>query len=272
MRDTLFLRLEGPLQSWGLRARWGERDTADAPTKSGIIGLLGCALGYLRADPRLQQHSDALQYGVRIDLTGSYLYDYHTTGGGKYGGLRHDGGSRFHTDPYVGGVLSAETDSKGRIKVKINANTKEPETDVSNRIYLMDASFLVALQGPAELIGELAQAVQNPVWPYYLGRKACIPAVPIYAGTGHFADLKQALASAVPSARVEHAWQAKKPERLRLLLETLPGNGNRQYDAIEQPATRVFRARFVREDWCLLPNAGAAAAESQVQIINTLEG
>jgi CRISPR system Cascade subunit CasD len=49
MANTLFLRLEGPLQSWGERARWDVRDTAPEPTKSGVIGLLACALG-LSAD------------------------------------------------------------------------------------------------------------------------------------------------------------------------------------------------------------------------------
>ena len=39
----LLLRLEAPLQSWGTRSRWDVRDTATEPTKSGIIGLLGCA-------------------------------------------------------------------------------------------------------------------------------------------------------------------------------------------------------------------------------------
>jgi len=44
--NTVFVRLEGPLQSWGTRARWGERDTELEPTKSGVIGLVACALGW----------------------------------------------------------------------------------------------------------------------------------------------------------------------------------------------------------------------------------
>jgi CRISPR system Cascade subunit CasD len=44
MANTLFLRLEGPLQAWGERGRWSIRDSAAEPTKSGVIGLLvhGC--------------------------------------------------------------------------------------------------------------------------------------------------------------------------------------------------------------------------------------
>jgi CRISPR system Cascade subunit CasD len=269
--NTLFLRLEGPLQAWGLRARWGERDTADAPSKSGVIGLLACALGLRRDDPELRLLSDALRLGVRVDLPGTRLRDYHTTGGGRYGDAVHTGGSRFHDDPYVGGVLSAEVDGKGRIKVKINAGTKEPETDVSERHYLADASFLAAVQGPSELVARLAEAVQNPAWPCYLGRKACVPAAPLFAGGGEFADLEAALEAGPFSQRVLDAWDGRgeRPARLRLLLEDDPGGGVRQYDNIGNPARRVFRPRHVREGWWT-PAAPGSAGDAPS--IDTLEG
>ena len=44
----MLLRLEGVLQSWGERSRWDHRDTSDMPTKSALIGLLGCAMGYFK--------------------------------------------------------------------------------------------------------------------------------------------------------------------------------------------------------------------------------
>ena len=264
--NTLFLRLEGPLQAWGLRARWGERDTADAPTKSGLIGLLGCALGLRRDDRQLRELNDALRLGVRVDLAGTHLRDYHTTGGGRYGEIAHHGGTRFHDEPYVGGVLSAEVDGKGRIKVKINATTKEPETDVSERHYLADASFLAALQGSPALIAQLAAALQAPVWPCFLGRKSCVPATPIFAGVGQHDGLVSALAAQPCSPRVLAAWERQpgRPDALRLLLEADPGQGNRQPDSIGTPARRVFRPRYVREEWLPLPNAAP--------LINTLEG
>ncbi len=281
--NTLFLRLEGPMQAWGLRARWSERDTADAPTKSGIIGLLGCALGLRRDDMRLRALSDELRMGVRIDLPGVLMRDYHTTGGGRFalatektrfhdqpytGGVRHRASAkpektRFHDQPYTGGVLSAEV-SKGRIKVKINQTTREPETDVSERYYLADASFRVALQGETNLIEELASAVQQPVWPLFLGRKSCVPSAPIYDGLGQFADLPTALSEPTFSRRVLQAWERQRPDMLRALIETDPGNGNRQYDNIGTPGYRLFRPRFVREVWLPL---GAGTIP-----IDTLEG
>ena len=240
-----------------MRARWGERDTADAPTKSGLIGLLGCALGYRRDDVRLRQISDELRLGVRVDRPGTLLRDYHTTGGGHYGDTVHTGGgTRFHDEPYAGGVLSPEV-VKGRIKVKINATTKDPETDVSERYYLADASFLAALQGPADTIAHLAEALQHPVWPCFLGRKACVPAHPIFVGVGAYDGLRAALAS-----QPRHDRSAEPP--LRLLLEVGPGAGNRQSDNLGTPAKRVFRPRYVAEDW-LTP-------DDTPPTLNTLEG
>lgn len=49
----LILRLDGTLQRWGERARWDFRDTNPIPTKSGVIGMLGCAFGYKRGDKRI---------------------------------------------------------------------------------------------------------------------------------------------------------------------------------------------------------------------------
>lgn len=245
--QTVFLRLEGPLQAWGLRARWGERDTATAPTKSGIIGVVGCALGVRRDDDRRRVLSNELRMGVRVDRPGTLLHDYHTTGGGRFGPTDYTGGARFHDEPYAGGVLSAKV-SKGRIKVKINESTKLPETDVSNRVYLADASFLVALQGPERMIAEAAHALQAPAWPCFLGRKACVPTVPIFAGTGSYDTLEDALTSQPLPERVhEDAQRTRQPLVLRLLLEVGPGDGNRQNDNIGNPARRVFLPRFVAE-------------------------
>ena len=66
MANTLFLRLEGPLQSWGERGHWAVRDTAPEPTKSGVVGLLGCALG---------RHDDVAVVGQQNHLVGGQGLD-----------------------------------------------------------------------------------------------------------------------------------------------------------------------------------------------------
>ncbi len=75
---VLFLRLEGPLQSWGVGSNWVVRETASEPSRSGVIGLLCCALGRRRSEP-LDDLTD-LSMGVRVDRPGVRLRDYHTVG------------------------------------------------------------------------------------------------------------------------------------------------------------------------------------------------
>ena len=218
MANTLFLHLEGPLQAWGERARWSVRDSAPEPTKSGVIGLLGCALG-LQTDEDLRALSRNLRMGVRCDRPGSPLVDYHTV---------------------CGGVLSAEG------KVKRTSSTGRIETVVSLRSYLCDACFLVALQAmpdPSALIERLAKALQLPHWPVYLGRKSCVPSAPIFAGVADFSSLEEAL-SAWPAQDADRVGGAK---RVRTVIQCDPGQGVIRRDELESNRYRTFGPRHTCE-------------------------
>jgi CRISPR system Cascade subunit CasD len=210
MANTLFLKLEGPMQSWGERSRWSERDSAAEPTKSGVVGLLGCALGWADDDD-LRGLSQAIRLGVRIDRPGEVMIDYHTI---------------------VGGVMSAEG------KVKRNATTKQAETVVTRRTYLVDAVFLAAIQSTPEWIARLAAAVQVPCWPIFLGRKSCPPTRPVYAGEGDFEDLETALREA-PIGR--------PADVLRAVIEMPAGEGVRRRDELESRRLRTYLPRYTRE-------------------------
>jgi len=80
-RTTLVLHLEGPIQSWGTRSRWDVRDSGTEPSKSGIIGLLGCALGWKRHDPQLADLSSQLEMAVREEHAGVIMKDFQTITG-----------------------------------------------------------------------------------------------------------------------------------------------------------------------------------------------
>jgi CRISPR system Cascade subunit CasD len=190
--NTLFLRLEGPLQSWGdQQSKFVIRRTAEAPTKSGVIGMLCAALGVSRTDapkswlPRLA----GLRMGVRLDAPGVRWWDYHTVGARM----------PMHT---------AEGGSK-------------PGAMLTRREYLCDASFLVALQGEPGLIAELETAIRVPKWTLYLGRKCCPPSRPLLEqpSTGHFANLLDALKSVPWSKRLEGD---RPPETVDCLLDWEP--------------------------------------------------
>ncbi|WP_435106713.1 type I-E CRISPR-associated protein Cas5/CasD [Nocardiopsis synnemataformans] len=74
--SVLPLVLAGPLQAWGSASRFARRGTENAPTKSGVLGLLAAALGR----DRTADLSDlaALRFGVRVDQPGIRVRDYQT--------------------------------------------------------------------------------------------------------------------------------------------------------------------------------------------------
>ncbi len=156
MDVTLLIRLEGPMQSWGTQSRFSHRDTGQEPSKSGAIGLLCAALGKPREEqpgdgfPTLQQLS-ALRMGVRVDREGRIDRDYHT----------------------AKNILKADAKNPDRPRKR-----DLKDTELSNRFYLADASFLVGLQGDSKLLRWMEATLCNPVWPLFLGRRAFPPAKP----------------------------------------------------------------------------------------------
>ncbi|MQS09839.1 type I-E CRISPR-associated protein Cas5/CasD, partial [Streptomyces alkaliphilus] len=74
--SVLLLQLAGPLQSWGATARFARRTTENAPTKSGVLGLLAAAQGRDRTADLTDLA--ALRFGVRLDQPGTRLRDYQT--------------------------------------------------------------------------------------------------------------------------------------------------------------------------------------------------
>ncbi|MFI6803840.1 type I-E CRISPR-associated protein Cas5/CasD [Streptomyces luteogriseus] len=157
---TLLLRLAAPLQAWGdHRAVIDTRHTSAQPTKSGVIGLLAAALGHERDQP-LGPLAD-LTIGVRTDLPGTLLRDYHTV-------------SDYRGTP----LPSANTNPAGRQK-----RTSPPRhTMTTERFYLQDAAFLVAVHGPTEVVERLHTAVKAPVGLLGLGRSSCPPTFPLTLG------------------------------------------------------------------------------------------
>ena len=179
--NTLFLRLAGPMQSWGTSSRLQLRRTDAYPSKSGVLGMILCAMGISREDsPRELGRLEPLVMGVRVDRSGIVDWDYHTVGA-KIGIRKAEGG------------------------IKRTGNTKNGpiETLLSRRQYLYDASFLVALHGEADKINDCARALGDPVWPVFLGRKCCVPAEPVFVGTGSYDTLTDALSSVAWHPRIE---------------------------------------------------------------------
>ena len=190
--NTLYMRLEGPLQAWGSHeSKFFVRRTMDVPSKSGLIGLLCAAMGYPRDQARdLFAPFSALKKGVRIDRPGVRWWDYQTVGAGM-------------------NMRIAE--GEGKVK---------PGPMLSRREYLCDASFLVALKGDPELIQRLADAMASPRWTPYLGRKCCPPSRPINEHPAEHQDSLLDALRCVPWAR--RCTNDAVPETLDCILDWTP--------------------------------------------------
>lgn len=206
---TLLLRLAGPMQSWGTTSRFDERDTQLEPSKSGVLGLICAALGRDRAES--VDDLAALRMGVRVEREGVPLRDYQT----------------------ATGVVIA---SSGKPDME--------RTVVSPRYYLADAVFLVGLEGDRDLLANIQQALANPVWPLALGRKSCVPSLPVHLPDG---------LSEQPLPAVLATWPClvtgETPQSSRRVLREHPSEGSVRLDQPVAPfAERRFGPRFVKSE------------------------
>lgn len=175
MTDYLLFHLYGPLQAWGEAAPGEVRQTADHPTKSGVLGLLGAALGLDRtADAAHRALDEGLGYAVRVDRGGRRLTDYHT--------------------------VQAPPKSKVTYHTRRDQLTwvhrNDLETLLSRRDYLLDACFTVALwsRDAGVNLDHLAEALRHPHYGLYLGRRNCPPAWPIFPQRIEAPNLAEAFA------------------------------------------------------------------------------
>ncbi|MGH2532274.1 MAG: type I-E CRISPR-associated protein Cas5/CasD [Thermomicrobiales bacterium] len=237
--STLLLRLAGPMQSWGVDSQYDIRFTGRDPSKSGVIGLLCAALGKPRQEavgdgfPPLGELA-AMRMGVRVDRPGRVERDYQTVGGS------HRRGEHYGVALAGGGIGS---------------------TVVSPRYYLADANFLVGLEGEEVFLERLQRALQAPVWPLFLGRKSCVPGLPVWLPD------EPPLGPAFRPASLEDVLAAypwhddgrneARPESLRLVIETESGEATEvRPDVPLSFAERRFTSRAVKTRFIETPVGG----------------
>ncbi|MFF4652597.1 type I-E CRISPR-associated protein Cas5/CasD [Streptomyces sp. NPDC001380] len=236
--SVLALQLAGPLQSWGASARFARRSTENAPTKSGVVGLLAAALGLDRDDDTRLAELAALRFGVRIDQPGTRIRDFQTA--------RH-----FDTGEAM---------------------------PLSERYYLADAVFVAAVEGPAPLVDRLHAALRAPAYLPYLGRRSCPPSRPVDLGVHHDADLETVLAAEPWRAADWHQKRRRHQERIDLTVHLEPaadpgGSTGRNPDAARgdtlrdqplsyDPRHRRYALRTVRTATVTVPNPHARPREA----------
>ena len=154
----LALRMEGPLQSWGFDSQYNRRNTGLMPTKSAIAGMCCAALGLPRGS---NEERNFLEFFVTLRMTSIAI---------PKKGAKNELSVRrlqdFHT-----------VQNTRRASGAINKDCV-----LTHRQYLTDSAFGVILEGKNVILTEIAEALANPKWGIWLGRKTCIPSSPILAG------------------------------------------------------------------------------------------
>lgn len=172
----LLLWLEAPLQSWGADSRFGRRGTLEFPTKSGVLGMLCCSLGAGGEQKELLEKMASLkQSAISFCRTSKFrqeeikkldreplLRDFHMVGGG------YD-----DKNPWETLLIPKKSDGTAAV----NGGSK-----ITYRYYLQDAVFAVITEVPSEKLTLFADALENPCWDIYFGRKCCAPTDFIYRG------------------------------------------------------------------------------------------
>ncbi len=181
MKNFLILKLHGPMQAWGEHTFEGLRPSANFPTRSGLLGLLGACLGFARNDrERLQALADSVGMAVRVDKRQI------TNKEGTTRQLRMVKMTDYHT------VKDARENYAG---------LKSHETIQTWREYLYDAEFTVALWcQPNALISldVLEKAIKKPLFTPYLGRRSCPIGRPLFHACLPASNELEALKMVVP--------------------------------------------------------------------------
>ncbi|MEM1054715.1 MAG: type I-E CRISPR-associated protein Cas5/CasD [Bacteroidota bacterium] len=164
MTDHLLFQLYGPFASWGEIAVGEIRPTADHPTKSAVLGIVGAALGLRREQEREHRSlAEGLLYAVEVYRSGLLLRDFHTVQ-----------------------VPEKTLPAYGRTRADALRHAKDQEANplVSYREYRSDPYTIVALRVRSGVslpwsLADLKAHLKRPRFPLYLGRKACPPALPL---------------------------------------------------------------------------------------------
>lgn len=170
MSNTLLLRLAAPLQSWGVDSKFNRRGTQRAPTKSGVVGLVASALGRRRNESI--EDLQSLRFGVRVDRPGILIQDFHMAHEKDF--WKKQDGKYVH---------------------------------MTTRYYLADAVFVAALEGDEDLLRQIDYALNNTIFPLFLGRRSCPPEGKISLGIRKQKSILEALQ--------EEPWQVSSWSRKR---------------------------------------------------------
>ena len=181
--NTLLLRLEAPLMAFGGPVIDHHGVTGRCPGLAQLTGLLANALGWHHRDAaRLERLQERLSFASVVLRPGQELVDYQTV----------DLGQEHLVD--TGWTTRGTREDRGKGEATRG-------THIRFRHYWADSAVLVALrlEPPDETptLDDLVRALDEPERPLFIGRKTCLPTMPLVLGRVEATELAQALADAI---------------------------------------------------------------------------
>lgn len=239
--STIVLRLSAPLQSWsGYRHQLNMSfsvPTATIPRKSAVSGLIGAALG--RVDRGFGSASNLLEIGnrfemsVRVETLNPPVADFQVLS--PVPSLHHPVAERAEK---IGSATTKAFPTK-------RGGGNFPTT-VSVKDYLPHSEFIAALHIESDAtISAWTQALVEPVFMTYLGRKSCSPTFPFFLGI--FDGTPNELFSAIPSVS-----RGRDRTQESFVLQSYEVSGDYDGHAQSLPTTHRVRATSRQDqlEWC----------------------
>jgi len=165
-------------------------------------------------------------------------------------------------------TLGVRVDQPGRLVRDFQ--TARPDVGkplpLSYRFYLGDAVFLALVEADDELLAGIDEALRQPAFPLYLGRRSCPPAGPINLGLRD-GDIASALKDEpwLASRWYRNKHHRGQPQvRLITVSDCQPGDEGaetvRDEPVTFDPDHRQYHWRSIRRGWVEVANPDAASA------------
>ncbi|PIE54095.1 MAG: type I-E CRISPR-associated protein Cas5/CasD [Dethiosulfovibrio peptidovorans] len=221
MSRYLIVRLQGLFQAWGRHTFETYRPTEVFPTRSGITGLLGACLGLKRTDFEALRALDlSYSYGVRVDGEREVFI-----------GISDDGTPQKEWRGYT---LSKLNDFHTAQNVRTVGGSNPKETEITHREYLEDLCCTVAIAQRAENeygLDRLREALQNPCFTPFLGRRSCPLARPLLEDDIDAASLNHALLLIPPGFGTIYSEEPMRDDSVMMRVRDVPVFGRyRQFE------------------------------------------
>jgi CRISPR system Cascade subunit CasD len=212
--NGFILHLQGPMMSYADTGFGQLREQGTAPSRSAVIGIIAAGMGIQRGDSTLLALHQGLRIHTACALPGAVLTDYHT-------------------------VLTAGYEDYDETQLRREGAKGNPT--LTWRSYHLDAHFVALVESSDEaLIAKCHAALMDPVFVGYLGRRSCVPTIPLRPEPAEGKSIEEALHNAVRAAH------NRRKKSLGKLPENLAG-----FDAYLDTAEDVSSSqlRLVARGW-----------------------